>query len=93
MSRAEADELWVLELLELPLELYDEADEDCALCSRSMSCCSRSLAELVPLLEELLVLSVDDVPSEGGGPGGGPPCAPPGPLAKVLSKTPFSSVA
>src|SRR5437762_10433787 len=55
-----------------------------------MSCCKRSVAELV--LEELLVPSVDDESSEGGGPGGGPP-APPGPLAKAALKTPLSSVA
>src|SRR6266581_6811763 len=63
-----------------------------------------SAIELVP--EVLSVLpSVDDEPSEGGGPpgppGGGPPAppgppgppAPPGPLAKAALNTPCNSVA
>ena len=90
MSRAELDEACAPELLELPVALYDDDDEDCAFFSSSSNFCRRSLAELP---EELPVPSVDDESSAGGGPGGGPPCAPPGPWAKAALKTPLSSVA
>jgi len=57
----------LLAVLELPVALYevdDEADSDS--CSDWRNCCRISSAELAP--EELLVLSVEEALSVGGGP-------------------------
>ena len=78
----------LLELVALPLALYDGFDDDCDCCSAWRNC-SRILAVLLSV-ELLPVESDDEVESEepssdGGGPGGGPPAppGPPGPLAKA----------
>ena len=75
----------LLELVALPLALYDGFDDDCDCCSAWRNC-SRILAVLLSV-ELLLAALVDDVdesevPSSAGG---GPPAppGPPGPFAKA----------
>ena len=65
--RAENDELLSPAGVLLPLEVYEVGDEaESEFCSDCRNCCSTSSAELVLLA--LLVPSVEDEASVGGGP-------------------------